>query len=264
MRKALLITAVSLFAVIAVLVGVVVAFPAFRDFATQALQSDSQAVRAAAPQPVAGADLSGTGAGSLVSATTMPAVKGLPRGVRAARVVYRSTNGDTNEPTEVSGSVFLPAGDPPPGGWPVVSFGHGTTGLDEPCAPSLSDTLLGMVTFVDAFAKRGFAVAFTDYQGLGNPGVHPYTDARTAGLNMIDAVRALRHTHPGEISDKWAAFGGSQGGGAAWAAAEQAGPYASDLNLVGAVALAPAADVSGLVTKAGEGTMTRDQLRRWR
>ena len=251
MRKAFLITALSLVAVIAVVIGTL--------FVTHAMQSDSGGSSGGGPpQPVAGADLSGSGPGSLVSAMTFPGVKGLARGVRAARVVYRSTNGDSNEPTEVSGSVFLPPGNPPDGGWPVVSFGHGTTGLDEPCAPSLSDTLLGMVTFVDAFTKKGFAVAFADYQGLGAPGVHPYTDARTAGLNMIDAVRALRNTYP-EVSAKWAAFGGSQGGGAAWAAAEQAGPYASDLNLVGAVALAPAADVSGLVTKAGAGTMNRDQ-----
>ena len=38
-------------------------------------------------------------------------------------------------------------------------------------------------------------MAFADYR-VGAPGVHPYTDARTAGLNMIDAVRALRHTYP--------------------------------------------------------------------
>ena len=92
----------------------------------------------------------------------MPGLRGLrPGAVRAARVFYRSTNGDTGQPTEVSGSVFVPVGTAPPGGWPVViAFGHGTTGLDEPCAPSLSDSLLGMVTFVDAFTKRGFAVSF--------------------------------------------------------------------------------------------------------
>jgi hypothetical protein len=34
------------------------------------------------------------------------------------------------------------------------------------------------------------AVAATDYQGLGAPGVHPYLDAKTAGFNVIDSVRA--------------------------------------------------------------------------
>jgi hypothetical protein len=97
-----------------------------------------------------------------------------------------------------------------------------------------------------------------DYQGLGSPGVHPYSDAKTAGLNMIDVVRALRHTFDG-VSDRWAALGGSQGGGAAWAADEQAASYAPELKLVGAVGLSPAADVTGLVDKAVAGTLTKDQ-----
>ncbi|KAB7756539.1 Secretory lipase [Mycolicibacterium phlei] len=212
------------------------------------------------PTPIDGADLSGTGPGTLVSAVTMPdfAHTNSGRGMRSARVVYRSTNGDTGAQTEVSGSVFTPLGDPPPGGWPVIAFGHGTTGINEPCAPSLSGTLLGMSEPIAALVNAGFAVAFADYQGLGADGVHPYPDSHTAGLNIIDSVRALRHTFDG-VSNRWAAIGGSQGGGAVWAAAEQAGTYAPELDLVGAVAYVPAADVSGLVDKAVDGTMTDDQ-----
>jgi dienelactone hydrolase len=212
------------------------------------------------PTPIPNADLSGSGPGSLVSASSMPVFSRSPEGrlVDAARVVYRSTNGDTGQQTVVSGSVFTPKGDPPAGGWPVISFGHGTTGLDEPCAPSLSDTLMGFSTIVDGYVSKGYAVALADYQGLGAPGVHPYTDAKTAGLNMIDAVRALRHTFE-DVSTRWAAVGGSQGGGAAWAADEQAATYAPELDLVGAVAYVPAADVTGLVDKAVAGTMTNDQ-----
>ena len=158
----------------------------------------------------------------------------------------------------VSGSVFTPKGKAPVGGWPVIAFGHGTTGIDEPCAPSLSENLLGFSSIVAGYANLGYAVALPDYEGLGSPGVHPYTDARTAGLNMIDAVRALRHTFP-DVSNRWAAVGGSQGGGAAWAADEQAASYAPELDLVGAVAYVPAADVAGIVDKAVANTMTDDQ-----
>lgn len=212
------------------------------------------------PTAIPTADLSGSGPGSLISATSMPAFSRSTEGqlVDAARVVYRSTNGDTGRQTEVSGSVFTPKGDAPEGGWPVISFGHGTTGLDEPCGPSVSNTLLGFSSIIDGYVSKGYAVALADYQGLGSPGVHPYTDAKTAGLNMIDAVRALRHTFDG-VSARWAAVGGSQGGGAAWAADEQAGSYAPDLDLVGAVAYVPAADVTGLVDKAVAGTMSKDQ-----
>lgn len=213
------------------------------------------------PQPIATADLSDTGPGSLVSAATMPEFSrrlvGAP--VRAARVVYRSTQGGSGESTVVSGAVFVPSGEPPPDGWPVVAFGHGTVGIDEPCGPSLSPTLIGNVEGVINLASAGYAVALADYQGLGSPGVHPYLDARTAGLNLIDAVRALKHTFA-DVSDRWAALGGSQGGGAAWAAGEQASTYAPDMLPVGVVALAPAADVVGLVDLAVQGTLTDDQI----
>nr|WP_231514591.1 lipase family protein [Mycobacterium sp. URHB0044] len=210
--------------------------------------------------PIATADLSGTGPGSLVSATTMDDYSrtNYGRAVRSARVVYRSTSGDDGSPSVVSGTVFTPLGEPPAGGWPIVSFGHGTLGWQEPCGPSLSATLLGQAPVIDGFTQRGYAVVMADYQGLGSPGVHPYSDAKTAGLNMIDAVRALRHTFDG-VSDRWAALGGSQGGGAAWAANEQAAIYAPELKLVGAVGLSPAADVTGLVNKAVAGTLTEDQ-----
>jgi hypothetical protein len=213
-----------------------------------------------APVPVKTADLSGTGPGSLVSAMTMPDVSRQSPQFRMdiARVIYRSTSGDGHA-TEVSGSVFVPRGVPPDGGWPVIAFGHGTTGIDEPCAPSLSKSLLGYTAIVGNLVNKGYAVALADFQGLGMPGVHPYTDSRTAGLNMIDAVRALRATFP-NVSKRWGAFGASEGGGAAWAADEQAGTYAPELTLVGAVAVSPVADLTSLVDKAQQGTLTKDQM----
>jgi hypothetical protein len=213
-----------------------------------------------APVPIASADLSGSGPGSLVSAMTLPNLSYdvTSVGVNAARVVYRSTEGDDNTPTVVSGTVFTPKSTPPQGGWPVIAYGHGTTGVNEPCAPSLSNALIGQAPLVAGLIKQGFAVAFPDYQGLGADGVHPYLDARTAGLNLIDSVRALRATFP-DVSTRWAAFGGSQGGGAVWAANEEAAGYAPELTLVGSVALSPAADVTGLVSKAQNGTLTEDQ-----
>jgi pimeloyl-ACP methyl ester carboxylesterase len=118
---------------------------------------------------------------------------------------------------------------------------------------------MGMSGVVAAIVSKGFAVVMPDYEGLGAPGVHPYTDSRTAGLNMIDAVRALRLTFK-NASNRWMALGHSQGGGAAWAADERARSYAPELDLVGAVALAPVADVSKFVDKAKAGTLTQDQM----
>jgi len=213
-----------------------------------------------APQPIVGADLRGNGPGTLVSAVTMPEfARGLKgEQMRSARVMFRSTEGDDGAPTVVSGSVFTPIGPPPPGGWPVIAYGHGTLGIDEPCGPSLSPTLLGNVDWATELVSAGYAVAMPDYQGLGSPGIHPYLDARTAGRNVIDAVRALRHTFS-DVSERWAALGGSQGGGAVWGAGEQASTYAPEMPPVGIVALAPAADVAGLVDLAVQHQLTSEQ-----
>jgi pimeloyl-ACP methyl ester carboxylesterase len=213
---------------------------------------------------IATAQIGGSEPGSLVSATTMDQLDKDPDSAlwSSARVLYRSTEGDTGQPTVVSGSVYVPKAPVPAGGWPVMAFGHGTVGIDEPCAPSLSPSLLNMKVWVVSLIRKGYAVAFTDYQGLGAPGVHPYTDNKTEGYNVIDSVRALRHTFP-DVSNRWAAFGGSQGGGAVWAAAELAPTYAPELDLVGVVAMSPAADVSGIVDKATAKTLTTDQAPAW-
>lgn len=251
--------AIAVVAVVAVAV-IALTLPVGFRLATKMVDVFRGDVPTAQPVPIETADRSGAGPGTLVSAMTMPALQKTIAGrqLQAARVVYRSTNGDTGDETVVSGSVFTPVGDPPQDGWPILSFGHGTTGIDEQCGPSISDSLLGLTDLVFGFVKNGYAVALTDYQGLGQDGVHPYTDAKTAGLNMIDAVRALRHTF-GNTSTRWLALGGSQGGGASWAADEQASTYGTELDLVGAVADSPAADVTRIVDKAQARTLTEDQ-----
>ncbi|MBB6091687.1 pimeloyl-ACP methyl ester carboxylesterase [Povalibacter uvarum] len=181
-------------------------------------------------------------------------------GATAIRVLYRSTSSRNGASIDVSGMVFIPAGEPPPTGWPVLAFAHGTTGIDYECGPSLYPNLLGAAPQIAGFLKAGFAVAAADYEGLGAPGVHLYLDAKAEAWNVIDSVRALRHLRPGSISERWLVYGGSQGGGAAWAVAEQAATYAPDLQLLGAVSVVPAADVSGMAQMAFDGSMNPLQM----
>ncbi|MGZ8176312.1 lipase family protein [Williamsia sp. SKLECPSW1] len=177
---------------------------------------------------------------------------------KGAAITYISTAPD-GQPIRVTGTSFIPGGTPPEGGWPVVALDHGTTGIDQACAPSLAPELGGLLTIAQSLVGAGYAVAIPDYQGLGAPGVHPYLDSDTAGRDTLDAIRATR-TVFGSVSPRWAGFGSSQGGGAIWAANELSASYAPDLRPLGVVAAAPAADVVGLVDKSLAGTLTSDQM----
>jgi len=207
------------------------------------------------------ADLSGSGPGTLNSAVTLANVDRRIIKVTsvAARVVYESTSGIDGSSQLVSGSVFVPKGEPPPEGWPIVAMGHGTTGIQHDCGPSLWPTLLGASEAVATLVSGGFVVTLPDYQGLGiDRSYHPYLDSATVGYNLIDAVRAARKVAPA-ASDRWLAFGSSQGGQAAWAANELAGSYGDGLQLLGAVSVSPAANVAGLADAAAAGTLTLEQ-----
>ena len=214
----------------------------------------------ASDEAVPGARIGGRTPGSLVSATWVhtidPSVSRLH--ARVARLEYVSTDGNTGMRDVVSGTVFLPPGPPPHGGWRVIALGHGSTGVLRDCAPSLTTDLSGQAPQVANLLGLGYAVTMTDYQGLGMPGVHPYLDSRTAGYNVIDSVRALRATFRG-VSDHWLGYGGSQGGGAVWSANEQAAVYAPELDLVGTIAVAPVTDATGLILKAFTGTLSAEQ-----
>jgi pimeloyl-ACP methyl ester carboxylesterase len=228
---------------------------------------DAQAVRTFVP-PFVGderlppPDLTDDGAGSVIESVAFDKNVDLNEiGAIVRRIVYRSTSGVNGEPTEVSGIVAIPSGDPPRGGWPIVAFGHGTTGVLNECAPSNYPNLLGSGSIVAALVLNGFVVAMTDYQGLGVPGYHhPYLDSTTFGYNMIDAVRAARRVVP-DTQTRWAAYGVSLGGMAAWAAADRASTYGDkSLQLVGTAALVPVSDMSGLADEAAGETLTRDQV----
>lgn len=210
--------------------------------------------------PVDG-DFSGSGSGTLRKAETLPTVdrRVLKVTSLAARIEYQSTSGIDGSAQTVSGLVFVPKGDPPPGGWPIVAMGHGTTGVQHDCGPSLWPNLLGASEPVATLVNAGFMVTLPDYQGLGMDDVyHPYLDSTTVGHNMIDSVRAARKLVPA-ASDRWLAFGSSQGGQAAWAANELAPTYGGGLQLIGAVSISPAANVAGLADSAAQGVLTPEQ-----
>ncbi|HZR36282.1 MAG TPA: lipase family protein [Nevskia sp.] len=207
--------------------------------------------------PAAGAS---DGPGSIVELKPFADIDASIRdlGGESLHVMYRSTS-SSGKPSVVGGALFVPPGTPPPGGWTVLGFGHGTTGILDGCGPSTSPNLFNMAPMIAGYIKAGYAVAFTDYEGLSGPGVHVYLDNRTEGYNIIDAVRALHRARPGLVSKRWVTLGGSQGGGASWGAAEQAPVYAPELDLVAAVDIVPAADISGYAQMAEDESITQAQ-----
>jgi len=181
---------------------------------------------------------------------------------QAWRAVYISVSGVDGGRREVSGAFFVPTGPAPENGWPVISLAHGTTGIGHDCGPSRQPDLKGYAPMVESFLAAKYAVALTDYEGLGESGSHPYLEPRTAAFNTIDAVRAMRAISP-TVSERWMAVGYSQGGQAVWAADELNSYYGNDLQLQGAVALAPAVNLTGVADLVASGLLTDDQRARF-
>jgi hypothetical protein len=176
------------------------------------------------------------------------------------RIMYRSTDARGN-PNAVTGTYFEPD-NPWPGNGPrpLIAYAPGIQGQGDQCAPSrmfnqgihFSSGLDIMFNYEELFVAtmvaRGFAVVVTDYEGLGTPGVHTYVNRVAEGQSLADAARAAMRL-PGTSLDPHgpvAFWGYSQGGGAAASAAELAPSYAPDLDVVGAYAGAPPADLAEL------------------
>ncbi|MFC4536388.1 lipase family protein [Sphaerisporangium dianthi] len=150
------------------------------------------------------------------------------------RYLSTSWNGG---PAVVSGTLSLPPGRPPSGGWPVVSFGHGFNGLGDACGPSRTGPSPWERAVQEALIAAGYAVAVTDYEGLGTPADGPGVNGASEAYNMIDIVRAARNVAP--VSRSWVAAGYSLGGHAALFAAALAQRYAPALRHAGTIAMAP-------------------------
>ena len=193
-------------------------------------------------------------AGQVIWARLLTGAAALASAGENLLVLYHSRT-LAGQDTAVSGTVSIPRGQPPRGGWPVLSWAHGTTGVADICAPSrdapghpchiytqLADAMLNL------WVKRGWAVVKTDYEGLGTPGPHPYLAGASAARATIDIVTAARHLHPG-IGRRWAVMGHNQGGHAALFTASLAPARAPDLDLIGAVAIAPASGVHDIIAQ---------------
>jgi len=167
--------------------------------------------------------------------------------VDAWHVLYRSTTA-LGLPTDVSGTVLVPSAPwSGKGPRPLVTYGVGTRGLGDDCAPSHT---LGVAADYESqlvlqALRRGWAVVVSDGVGLGTPGLHTYMVGRDAGPALLDAARAAQRLTPAGLDPGGpvASWGYSQGGSSAAWAAELQPTYAPELNFVGAAAGGTPADL---------------------
>lgn len=191
------------------------------------------------------ADLSSTSPGDVLRSrsakfTLDPVGRTPVPGVQSWQVLYRSQDAQ-GQPIATSGTVLVPSTP-----WiglgrrPIVSYAVGTRGVGDKCAPSytLSQGTDYEGAFIATALSKGWAVAVTDYQGLGTPGGHTYMVGPAQGRAVLDVARAAQRL-PGtglSSANPVGIMGYSQGGGAAGWAGQLAASYAPDLNVKGIAA----------------------------
>ena len=211
----------------------------------------ASAVTAAAP---AGADPAAGAPGSVVAAEPLPQNLWYPGAVDAQRLTYRTTGANGN-PALSTGTVFVPAGPTPEGGWPVISWAHGTVGLGDECAPSVvgPGARDRDFAYLGTWLAQGYAIVASDYAGLGTPGTMPYLDGKAEAHNVVDMVKAGRIAEP-SLSNRWVTIGQSQGGGAAITTARHATEFGGpELDYRGAVGTGVPAYIEKVVAPVGPG-----------
>ncbi|WP_414936197.1 lipase family protein [Amycolatopsis sp. cmx-11-51] len=185
-------------------------------------------------------------------------IKTLPSsfsGAKSTRIMYLSRDA-ANRAIPITGTVLVPekawSG---PGQRPVVAYAPFTAGMGDQCAPSKSmageggDFVSGFQnSFVGALLDKGFAVAQTDYEGLGTPGEHTYVVRESEAHAVLDVLRAAQRLPGTGLSpaSPVGIAGYSEGGGASASAAELAPAYAPELDLKGAYVGAAPADKAAL------------------
>lgn len=194
-------------------------------------------------------------------------------GTHALRILYRSRDAH-GEPSVSSGYVLIPPGETPEGGWPLIAYAHGTTGVARNCAPSLRPNRYDG-SYLNDWIDAGFAIVATDYAGLGTDSSHQLLAYDAQAHDLIYSVSAAQaaaaefhvaedwidvghqtiphpdsDTVPTRLSHEWVAIGHSQGGGTTIRAAELLRhPSLSDVRgYMGGVALAPGVRLKQLFT----------------
>nr|WP_083954618.1 lipase family protein [Proteus myxofaciens] len=172
--------------------------------------------------------------GKIVSNHSLDPKFGLSQTSNQYRITYTSKDGVNGKTIrEDSGAVYIPKGQVPEGGWPVVVWEHGTVGVATDCAPSLTPKNERSSLYLNTWLSLGFAIVAPDYPGLGSPGLHHYMDGRAAAWSSLDMTKAALTQFP--LSNQFIFVGQSQGAHTAFSSLGYQPEYAPDVNILGAV-----------------------------
>jgi predicted esterase len=131
-------------------------------------------------------------------------------------VIVYQTIGAKGEPATASEGFFVPAGGCKPP-FTLVGYGQGTNTVRAQKITSPTHKNVEPVSLASIFAAHGYAVAATDYLGLGysNYPYQPYLNGSAEASAIVDSMRAARRaarTLRVQLADKVFLTGYSQGG----------------------------------------------------
>jgi acetyl esterase/lipase len=157
--------------------------------------------------------------------------------------------------TPITTQVFIPRYTQR-GKRPVYVFAPGTTGLIDACRPSrehIAGIHWGLYrSHVLAHAGQGAIGVLPDYMGFGDPAhLQAYCIAVAEGRMMLDAIRAiisfLEQSGGATVTDTAVFIAGfSNGGHAAFAAADLRCTYAPEVQIAGVIGYGPSTDMQAL------------------
>jgi Secretory lipase len=177
----------------------------------------------------------------------------LPYDISAVRILYHSRS-PSGKDVAVSGVVLVPDGAPPTGRWPVIAWAHDFIGSARQCAPSLRRNL-NEGPLLSMYVGLGYAVAASDYAGLGTNFPNAALDMRSNALDVIYSIPAARAALP-QLGTKWVVAGYSQGGLAAVGVAE-AESEVGDPGYLGAIAISGVAEAQEIFERVAQGPAHR-------
>ncbi|CAN5466062.1 prolyl oligopeptidase family serine peptidase [soil metagenome] len=189
--------------------------------------------------------------GGLISSVPLDPALSIRGAANAYRILYSTL--DQHDSAAVStAAVFVPGSTPPPGGWPVVAWAHGTVGLGDDCTPSALPRSERDNEYLSHWLDQGYAVVATDYTGLGTPGLMSYLNSVATAHGVVDSVVAAQGMDL-PLSPQWAVVGQSQGGAAAVDTARRATEFSrgSGLDYRGVVATGTPANINKIIERAG-------------